>query len=321
MKTKHLFTKLFPIILLLAIFCGIPTEIQAQFGVQRKVKRKVGQRVDRKIDEAIDGALDNIFKKKKKEVEDAAEDTPDVEVKDDGEVIIDPDGEEVSVTFEDDDTIDEVVPSTATGSFSMEVSEFKKGKIQKNYPMTMTYHIDTYRFATEIDYQEDDMEGMVTIYDRQTRKTTMKTIKNGEKTAMITKMPRVKVGVSKKAIDEGKYTVTETGNTKTIEGYLCKEYLIETEDEITKAWMSEKILLDLASMSDLVRVKNAQGAMTNYNNVYKINGFMLEAHTEIKGKNITRDVYIRDLKMGQVDDNIFSTEGYQVTDVSSMFGN
>ncbi|MCB0845995.1 MAG: DUF4412 domain-containing protein [Bacteroidetes bacterium] len=320
MKTKHFISKLFPVLFLSLLFLATSMEVQAQLGLPGKIKRKVDQKVDRKVDEVVDDALDDLFKKKtKKEIEE----NTDAEVNEDGEIVIDQDGEKVTISMEedDDDTNTVIEPAKVTGSFTMEVSEYKKGKIKKDFPMALTYHIDTYRFATKIDVNNNDAEEMITIYDRQSRKTTMKMIKDGEKTAMVTKMPRMTVGVSKKAIEEGNYEITKTGRTKTIEGYSCEEYKIDTEDELTYAWMSKEALFDLSIMGDLVRVKNGNGGMSDYTNVYQIEGLMLEAHTEIKGKDENRDVFLKNLKVGKVDQDVFSTDGYNVTDMTNLFKN
>ena len=316
----------------LRLLCGLllifaialsSTPLEAQINIGRKVKRKVNDRVDRKVDDAIDDALDGLFKKKKAEAEEAeeAEETEDVEVttNENGEVVIDSDGENVVVSVEEDEHEQiEVKPVEQTGRWTMEVSEYKKGKLKKDMPARITYHMDTYKFASEIHSSNEDVDEVISIYDRRDRKVTMKSVKDGEKTAFITKMPRIKVGVSKKAIQEGEFTVTPTGQTKTIEGYLCKEYKIDTEDEITHAWITEELIFDIRAMNDLVQVKDQNGMMTDYSNVYNITGSMLEAHTEIKGKDETRDFFIRDIHIGDVDQEIFSLDGYEITDMSSM---
>lgn len=313
----------------LRLLCGLflifaiglsSTPLEAQINIGRKVKRKVNDRVDRKVDDAIDDALDGLFKKKKAEAEETAE-AEDVEVttNENGEVVIDSDGENVIVSVEEDDSEPvEVEPVEQTGRWTMEVSEYKKGKLKKDMPARITYHIDTYKFASEIHAANEDVDEVISIYDRRDRKVTMKSVKDGEKTAFITKMPRIKVGVSKKAVQEGEFTVKPTGQSKSIEGYLCKEYKIDSSDEITYAWITEELIFDIRAMNDLVQVKDQNGMMTDYSNVYNITGFMLEAHTEIKGKDETRDFFVRDIHVGDVDPEIFSLDGYEITDMSSM---
>lgn len=315
------------VVLLFAFFAGI-SPATAQINVGNKVKRKVDQRVDRKVDEAIDDALDNIFNKKKKEageVDTDGDGEADTEISSDdqGNVTIKSDESEVSISMDEEESNEAVQPSSFIGSFTLSSSEYKNGKLQKDNPVVMNYHIDKFQFATEMESQDEEVTEMIMIYDRQTRKSTMKTVKGNEKTAMITKIPNIKVGVSNTSVDEGNYSITPTGKTRVIEGYNCKEYLVETEKEINHIWLTEEISMDVTSLTDFVKVKDSNGGMTNFSNVYKINGFMLESHIEIKGKDETTDIYIKNLKIGSVDTGVFSTDGYTVTDMSSlgsMFG-
>ncbi|MEZ4825013.1 MAG: DUF4412 domain-containing protein [Bacteroidia bacterium] len=329
MKNKQTsFGTITAICLLLMFFVGT-SSVFAQINVGNKVKRKVDQRVDRKVDEAIDDALDNIFNKKKKEageVDTDGDGNPDTEISSDenGNVTIKSDESEVTISMDEEESAPVAVqPSTFIGSFTLSSSEYKSGKLKKDNPVTMNYHIDKFQFATEMESQDEDVSEMIMIYDRQTRKSTMKMIKGDEKTAMITKIPNIKVGVSNTSVDKGTYSVTPTGKTRVIEGYNCKEYIVETDKEINHVWLTEEISMDVTSLTDFVKVKDSNGGMTDFTNVYKINGFMLESHIETKGKDETTDIFIKNLKIGSVNAGVFSTDGYTVTDMSSlgsMFG-
>ncbi|MEZ4776286.1 MAG: DUF4412 domain-containing protein [Bacteroidia bacterium] len=315
------------VVLLLAFFAGI-SPASAQINVGNKVKRKVDQRVDRKVDDAIDDALDNIFNKKKKEageVDTDGDGEADTEISSDdqGNVTIKSKESEVSISMDEEESNEAVQPSSFIGSFTLSSSEYKNGKLKKDNPVSMTYHIDKFQFATELESQDDEVTEMIMIYDRQTRKSTMKTVKGNEKTAMITKIPNIKVGVSNTSVDKENYTITPTGQTRVIEGYLCKEYIVDTEKELSHVWLTEDLNVDVTSLTDFIKVKDSNGGMTDYTNVYKIKGFLLESHTETKGKDETHDIFIKNLKIGSVDKNIFSTDGFTVTDMSSlgsMFG-
>jgi hypothetical protein len=145
-----------------------------------------------------------------------------------------------------------------------------------------------------------------------------------DKTATILKMPNIKLTVESEATSTGKYSVTPTGRTKDIQGYSCKEYMIETEEEISHVWFAEGLQLNLAASMDMVQIKNQKGTHTaDYTNLYNISGTWLESHTESKKDNSSREVYIKDLTVGAVSPRVFSLDGYQVTDMSSLniFGN
>lgn len=312
--------------LLVALFLlGSLPELVAQSlpeRVTRKVNRRVERKVDRTIDNAVDEALEGIFNRRDRPTRPAAEgDSTEVEVTptENGGVRVTNRDDEVEVTIEEDNTPREALPSTFTGYFTMQVTESKNGKPKKDNPVSITYHVDTYRFAFVTQDSERKSE-MTVIVDRQSRKMTNKVDNPDGRTATVMPMPRIKVGVSNQSVEAGTYTVSETGRTRNILGYDCREYRIETETEITLAWAAEDFNPDLHRSFDFVEV-NGRSNMAHYNNLYQLEGMVLEAHTEVKGKNETRDMVITDLVPGLIKPAVFSLEGFQVTDVSSILGN
>ncbi|RMG64584.1 MAG: DUF4412 domain-containing protein [Bacteroidetes bacterium] len=325
MHTKTPFSCLSGLLIALFVITGLPS-LSAQSlpeRVTRKVTRRAERKVERTIDNAVDEALEGIFNRRDKPQRTETEgDSTNVEVtptESGGIRVTNPD-DEVEVTIEEDTNPSEALPSTFTGYFTMEVTESKNGKPKKDYPMSVTYHIDTYKFAFITADPEKNTQ-MTVIVDRQARKMTNKMDNDGERTATVLPMPRIKVGVRNQSVEEGTYTVSETGRTKNILGYDCREYRVETEAEVTLAWVAEAFNPDLQRSFDFVEVNGNRGGMTHYNNLYKLQGMVLEAHTEIKGKNETRDMFITDLVPGLVKPEVYSLDGFQVSDVTNMFGN
>ena len=308
--------------LCLSVFLIMNTFAMAQIlDPQRRAKRKAEQRVNRKIDQGIDSALDKlegIFKKKKKpSSKQEPKPQPEGKAKDDEVIVKDGDGD-VTITIEQDDEIDDrpVVPSEFIGSFRMEVRNFKNGKEEKDSPSMVDFYIDEYAFVMQpLNPKTGEMD-MRMVYDRKQRKISMLMEEN--KTGTITKMPNVKVTLNKDAVEEGDYNITPTGKTKTIEGHLCKEYLVETPEEMSTLWVAEDMDVDFTLFTDMV---NAKGASSYYkNNIYGIKGVVLEGHTQLKNKKESYDLYMKNWKIGTVDRSMFDTTGYKLMDLSG-FGN
>lgn len=317
------------IILLLTVFAIPNLSAQTDIGrrAQTKVKRKVDRKVDRAIDNGIDGAfeaVEGIFtrKKKKKKKDKKTEQTNEP----DTSSVPSPayPSEEVSVTIEEDPDADSrpVERSNFIGSFVMEMEEYKGGKMAKDFPMKIGYHIDAYKLGIEMDDKKENSSNVI-VYDRQARKMIMKMDKKGEKTAVINKMPNMKITVEGDEYASGKYSVNPTGRSKVILGYNCKEYQVETEDEVSHVWFAEDLDTDLARSigSGMVNVKYSGERSMDYGDRYNLKGTWLEVHTKSKNQNTSRDIYIKNLVVGTVDQQVFSTEGYEVTDVSNLFGN
>ena len=299
----------------------LPKKIKRKINerLERKVERKVEEKVDDAIDEALDKVLDPDSPSTKKKDKNSNEEK-DKTVKTDGdEVILEDETGDISVSVETDDTEPtEVVKSDFTGSFVMEVKEYKNGKMAKDFPAEISYFIDEYRIAFE-PKNNDRKEQVIIIYDRQNRKITNKiTDKEGKKTAMIMPMMKIKLGISKK--DADKYEVSKTGKTKIILGYSCEQYIVEGPDEVSTVWVTDEISYQMTGLADMVYVKDPSGNATNWSNIYGIEGMPLETRSESRNGKIVRESKMTSLKVGELDDAIFSLEGYEVSDMAKMMG-
>ncbi|MEM7370290.1 MAG: DUF4412 domain-containing protein [Bacteroidota bacterium] len=325
------YVKRLGLFVLLAVFVIPSISAQSTIGkrAERNVKRKVDRKVDRAIDNGIDGAfeaVEGIFKKKNKKKK---KKDKDKENKNESSTPAPTDSpaypsEEVSVTIEEDPEADSrpVERSNFIGSFVMEMKEFKNGQLSKDSPIKIGYHIDAYQTGIEMEDKEEQTTNLI-VYDRQARKMIMKMHKDGEKTAIINKLPSMKVTVEEEKYPSGKYSVTPTGRTKVIEGYNCKEFMVETEKEVSHVWFAEDLDTGLATSLNLgmVNVQRKDGSTLDYGDRYNLKGTWLEVHSKSKSENITRDIYLKNLVIGSVEQQIFSTDGYKVTDVSNLFGN
>lgn len=205
------------------------------------------------------------------------------------------------------------------GSFTIEVREFKKGKERKDSPYRTRYHLDEGRFAVEPDLDEDK-DNITMVYDQADKKIITKTVSDGERSATITPMIKLSLGMNRQSDEDEGVTVEATGRSKTIQGYTCQAYRIITEDGVTLAWIAPDLHINLGSATDMVKIKGVEGAQTSASR-YDLQGTVLEAHTEEKGGKITRDYYLQDIVVGEVPEAVFSLEGFEVIDVMNPFGN
>ncbi|MEZ4687897.1 MAG: hypothetical protein R3B47_18090, partial [Bacteroidia bacterium] len=193
-----------------------------------RTKRKAENRVDRKIDQTVDdgfNAIEGIFKKKNK-TQKTEEQSSEEEVYVDDEGTIHSNGVEIS--FEEDNP-GNATPNAWEGRFVMEMVEFKNGKEKERSNTEM--HFDTYKTAF---VTESDGEGNgVVIFDKANGTMITKSDNNGEKTAMVMKVPKVHVNTDEVYDDvyEENNLPRATGEYKTIQGYRCQKYEYE-DDEV-----------------------------------------------------------------------------------------
>ncbi|MEL6675362.1 MAG: DUF4412 domain-containing protein [Bacteroidota bacterium] len=315
----------FIILGLMALFI-LPTHDLAAQSIRNRIKRKLNERIDRKVeekvDEKIDDALDKILSG------DSKEGTADSTRKQEVNVKVKNHGDEVNITIGADDTAPaDVKPSEFIGYYTMEYRSYKNGKEEKDSPSTISYYMDTYRFAMKPQQPGED-EQITMIMDRGKRKMINKIIdEDGNKTAMILPMIKIGVKVNTDAQSTEQYStesanVQATGRSKTIHGYLCKEYKVENEEGTTLVWITNGTDLNMAEMLSFINVQaSGSGSAApsgQYNNVYSLGGFPMESHfTDKKGKQKT-SYQIKEFKKGSVPAEIFSLSGYEVQDVSSM---
>ncbi|MEM9987672.1 MAG: DUF4412 domain-containing protein, partial [Bacteroidota bacterium] len=208
-------------------------------------------------------------------------------------------------------------PNDFIGSFILEYHQQKNGKPERGSPAQIAYYLDAYRFA--IEPKEDDTQTIL-IFHRDEKKVTQKVVsKKGEKTATITPMLNIKVSVEDQDVANGEFEMEATGRSKTIQGYTCEEYRVETPDEVTLCWISPDLNLDWRKIAPFVQAKGPKGTIQP-NNLYGLSGLTLEAHTQGKNGDWSTDYYLKNLVIGELDPETFSLEGYSVTDLSTLFG-
>lgn len=204
------------------------------------------------------------------------------------------------------------VDEDVVATFTMEVSELKNGKPTKNDAMRMTYYLNGEEIA--IKPEMDDKQETVMIYNTESQTITTLIDQKGEKSGMKMKMPKMKM--NSEDMDDIDFTVTPTDETKTIQGYECKKYLIESSDYTGHAWITEEVDINFQRIfSFLNNKKKGNSKMPKFGNM---DGFAMETYSKNKKKDEEYLMKIVDLKVGEVDESIFDTSGYAITDMSNL---
>ncbi|GAB4418450.1 MAG: hypothetical protein OHK0039_29870 [Bacteroidia bacterium] len=301
--------------LMTAVVLVLIGSVAAAQSIGQRIERKVTRRVEQKVDRAIDDALDDIFAPKEKKQQPQSDSTQTRNANTGNQA----DEPNATVQVEADDSPADVAPSEFEGNFTIQFATYKNNKLEKDMPTSVAYHVEAYRFAVAPE-PKAGQASTVLIYDRQQRKMTSKVDDNGNKSATIMPIPKIKVQVESESPAEGNYTVTATGRTKKILGYTCEEYRIEGEEGTTLAWLAKSLTWSLTDFFGMIEVQNQQGRLTDYSNRYQLSGMVLESETVSKDGKTRSTMLFTAYNPGTKSPAVFSLDGYQTTDLSNMFG-
>ena len=233
------------------------------------------------------------------------------------------DKDKVKITTDESDvTIEQtnelptnVKPSDFIGSFDAEMSRYKNNQL-KDKPTNISYFIDTYKLAVEIQ-PDEKKDAFVSIFDRQKGTMTMLQEEKGKKTAMVMKMPKITVKNKNNETPED-VKFTKTGRTKIIDGHTCYEYIGETEKQKTTFWAAPDLKYNLAESMLIMQSQNKQQNETP--NFGQVDGMPLEVVIEQLDKKERIEIKYKNLKIGSVNKAKFSTDGYEITDMTQFGG-
>lgn len=212
----------------------------AQFGALRKAKNRL---LDKVVDRTVDKAADRIAEKLAEKVIERFGDVLELE----GEV--DENGNPKRGSFNILQGPPEVVePNPQVVSFRM-VSQVSDSK--HNGTAEVNYAFDTWETGIHTKVQGEDGASteVKMYYDLKEKKNTMAINSDGEWQAFRTWMADYSVILDENTNDGTAMEVHPTGNTKTIEGYLCKEYDIKMESGEGTVWVTEDININLFALS------------------------------------------------------------------------
>lgn len=213
-----------------------------------------------------------------------------------------------NVKIEDDN--DPYVPSTFTGSFTMDMQSYTDGKPSTDAPHVMHFWSSPDKTLMEFQTSPGQSAQMRMLTDLKEKSTyMMMTDQKGNKRAM--KSHKKKITYTGD-VDAAHFTVTK--ETKVIDGHTCTKVTGTSKDGSWTAWIAKDID---ANLSDLMGASpmNAGKSSPDWKSV---KGLPLEMDVADKDGHTTMVIHITDLMVGSVDPSVFSMDGYQVMEIPSM---
>lgn len=305
MKIRLLITSL---AFLLCFSLSAQATERAKTRAKNRAESRANSKVDQKVDSAVDdafNAIGGLFKKKnKKEDKPAASPTGATEA-----------AMPMPATSNDPWT-----PYTNPISFSMtmDVTEVKKnGKRQQN---AIDMAVTSNEFGIRMS-DEDEKEVSRMILSTEDGKTTMITSdKSGKKTGFRMRMPGMRKAMEKagEEVSSDRFTFTQTGERKTIDGYDCEKIIVidHEEDITTESWVTQD--LDMSAQDVFGGMMGMFGAAKQKKNgpanalAGPFSGFPIFS-TSNDGKQ-TFETRFKNIKIGEdeMDRSILDTSGVEI---------
>jgi len=207
---------------------------------------------------------------------------------------------------------DPYAPNTFVGSFRMEMHIFEKGTESEHSPMDMLIHSSAEKTSMETRTPGVKEQMRILIDQKEKWQYVLMDDSKGSRMAMKTRKMKV-VSTADEQVSAPDVQVTD--ETKTIDGHLCKKLIAKSDDGTWTGWMAQDIGVPFHSfMRDMQQ--NGQG--THSGAIAGIHGFPLEYEWLSADGNERVQCHIKDLKLGAVDEKVFSLDGYQVMELPTM---
>lgn len=330
MKIQFLF-----ILMVLSTLTSLSAQTTAERAGERakdRAERRANSNVDRKVDGAVDDAFNavgNLFKKKKKKAKKG--ETPagtGTAAGDNGSGGTTPAGNAEAGDAANMGALnglmggnsDPWVPYTNPISFSvrMEMTEVKKNGKTEDMAMTMSVVSD--QFGIRIEDAENNEQTRMILNTQDGKTTMITTDKKGQTSGFRMKMPGARSAAesSVENVMDG-ITIEETNETRVIDGYNCRKYIVtDTKREtVTESWVtteaginSREIFAGMMSAFGGKAGKQKGGPGTALAGGY--DGFPILSISN-DGKS-TYTMRFKDLKVGEanMDKSVLDTSGVQI---------
>ena len=135
--------------------------------------------------------------------------------------------------------------------------------------------------------------------------------------AMVTKIPDMTDFMDNDSAIDVDVKIDKTGETKDIEGFKCRKYIVTSKDGVYEFWITKEIKGSLAGLMSSMNGGDKGKDPFGYQ-MKKMKGFVLEAKLKNTGESEEITMKFTNIKQGQPDANLFSTDGYKVQDMSQM---
>lgn len=211
----------------------------------------------------------------------------------------------------EDDT-DPFVPNMFSGSFRMEMHSYQGEAEQQNSPMDMHYWSIPEMTLVKTTAPNIKLDVKMLTDLKGKWQYLLMTDDKGTLSAM--KSPKKKIKMDED-LARNVPDVQVTDETKTIDGHLCNKVTSKSEKGLWTGWVTKEID---APFADMMRQVHYQGQTDHSEVLTGAYGMPLEYEwVDANGKD-RMVCYIRDLRIGEVDQKLFSLEGYEVMEMPSF---
>lgn len=205
-----------------------------------------------------------------------------------------------------------------TGYMVMEVTSIdKKGKAED--PTRIQYLLSSDAQFMGMAFVDPKQAGTTTtsIMDSKNQAMVMLMEDKGKKSSMALKLDYDKMqGIvdeeAEKQLETPDYKITKTGNSKTILGYPCEEYLVTTEDGEGRYWVTDKPIDGLSMFSPQSNPMVSDKTMERYSSMFSNapkGSFMEMIFTDKEGA-------VTDMKVVEIETS--SPRKFQMSDYPNM---
>ncbi|MEZ4986713.1 MAG: DUF4412 domain-containing protein [Saprospiraceae bacterium] len=173
---------------------------------------------------------------------------------------------------------------------------------------TVHYTLDTWQ--TGLRMEAEEAQTRIILDNEKGYMTVVTASKDQAPTGM--RMRQRSFKTEDAVMDETEMTVTETGRTRVIDGYNCREYKIEHEHGTTHSWITNDLDLDPMVMAKAFAAQAGQGKKGGPA-MYDIAGFPIESTTVSKNGKDTSLVHFYNIRLGDDRDmSVFDLSGIEV---------
>lgn len=315
---KHASTLLFST--LFFVFVAMNANAQLSKRIQNRIKenteRKIEDKIVKKADDKTDQALDSLFKTRKRPGGVSSN------KKSSGVEGNDGNGNETS------------------GAPAFDFSKMMNAKYESSYTLDQEFKVEIR--SKEKPKKKEEVANMdmhygngcyMMVYHDESGKTASKALmdlknntsivlNDADKSAIAMSMDFMTDHMGEMAeqykdsvVDNSDYTITKTGRTKMIAGYLSEEYLMESNDMTMNVWYTDAISVEMHENMEQYKLFGsfAQG----FNNAFqgKKSGMMMESHmVEKTGNKGTFDYLVKEVI---IKSNTLNMSDYTFTQLGS----
>jgi Domain of unknown function (DUF4412) len=160
-------------------------------------------------------------------------------------------------------------------------------------------------------------ENIRIIFDYGTMQQTTLINSNEQKIAMVAPIKDIPTDDNN---DISKQKITKTDEKRVINGYNCTKYIVKGDDGVSDVWTTTEVKYTFEDVFKSIQNFNGQKGKDNefIESQADIGGFPIEIYAKNKKGSESMKMTISEIKQGEVDESLFSIDGYQVVDAASM---